>query len=144
MQDPPAHCVSPLIHDKLIKESLHSDGGEKYVNEHTAQDDKQSATKQLVKQNSFSSVLPSKHQTSSTSQYPEAPDARPRTSATDIPSTSASPPLPVSPEQGTSVDVIENRSSSTPFTDHNSPLLHRTSGNPTLYTKREGMYFILA
>ena len=140
MQDSPALYASPLIHDKLITESLHSDGGEEYVNEHTAQDDQQSATKQLVKRNSFSSVLPSKHH-ASTSQYPEAPDARPTTTATDVPSTSVLRPLPVSSGEGTSyVDVFENRPTSIRFTDHNSPLLNRTPGNPMSYTTLEGMY----
>ena len=124
MQDPPAHYASPLVHDKSIRESFHSDWGKEYVNEHT--------------------VLP---RASSTSRYP-APDARPTTTATDVPSPSVSQPLPVSPAPRTSyVDVIENRSPSTRFTEHNSPqtpLLNRTPGNPTLYPMRGGMYWILA
>ena len=132
MQDLPAH-VSPLIHDKPIEESLHSDRGEEYVNKHTAQDDEQSATKQLVKQNAFSSILPTKHQ---------APDARPTTTAADISSTSISPPLHVSSAQGTSyVDVIENLLwPLTWFTDYYSPLPNGTPSNSTLYTTPKGMY----
>ena len=98
---------------------------------------------------------------SSTSQFPDALDARPTTTATDVPSTSVSRPLPVSPlAQGTSsVDVSVNQPSTVPgptaigenighascidrqsrFTDHSSPLLNRTPGNPTSYTIR-GMY----
>ena len=110
-----------------------------------------------------SRVLPrSKHQTSSTSRHPDAPDAQPTTTATDV--TSLSRPLPVSPAQGTSrLDVSVNQPSTVPgptaigentghascidrqtqFTDHNSPFLDRTPGNPTSYTIG-GMYWILA
>ena len=124
MQDTPAHYVSPLIYDKPIQESLHSDRRGEFVNEHTAQDGEQSATKQLVKRNSFSSVLPSKHRPPSISRYPEAPDV--------------SRPLPVSPAQGTSyVDVIENLLRPlTRFTE----LLNGTPSNSTLYTTQEGKY----
>ena len=128
LQGSPAHHVSPLIQNKPP--------------EHTAQDDERSATKQLVKRNSFSSVLPSKHRPPSISRYPEAPDAQPTTTATDAPSTSVSRPLPVSPSQGTSyVDVIENLLRPlTWFTDHYSQLLNGTPSNSTLYTTQEGKY----
>ena len=75
----------------------------------TPQDDEQSTVKQRFKRN-FSRVLllPRKHRASSTSRYSESP-ARPTTTATDVPSTSVSRPLPISPAQGTScVDVIVN------------------------------------
>ena len=143
LQSSAAYQVSPLIHDEPIQKSF-LDRREKYVNEHTlaAQDDgEQSATKQLLKRNTCSSAIPSKHPAAeSTSRHPDASDARPTTTPTDVPSISVSRPLPVSPEKGTSyVDVIENRPPSTRFTDHNSPLLNRTLVNPTLYTMR-GMY----
>ena len=93
-------------------------------------------------------VLPPKNRASSTSRYPDAPDARLTTTATDVPHPTVSQPLPLSPSPGTShVDVIENRSHLTRFTEHNSPqtpLLNRTSGNPTLYAMRGSMYQILA
>ena len=138
VQGSPAHHVS-LIHDKPIQQLFH-DRREVYVNEHTVQDDERSTTKQLLKRNASSSVIPNKHP-ASTSRHRDAPDARPTTTATDVPSTGASRPLLVSPERGTSyVDVIENRLPSAQFTDHKTSRLNKTPTNPTLYTTRRGMY----
>ena len=60
VQGSPAHCESPLIHNKPIPESLHSNRGEEYKNEHTpaTQNDEQSPK------------LPLKHRTSSSSTVP--------------------------------------------------------------------------
>ena len=82
MEGSPAHYVSPPIHDKPI-----SDRGEEYVNERTVQDDRD---EQSVKQNGLSSKIPRKKHPraseSSTSRHPDAPDARPTTTATSVPS----------------------------------------------------------
>ena len=108
MQGSKANYVSPLIHDKPNQKLFHPDCGEEYVNEHTAQDDEQSAMKQSFTQYLFSWVLLSKYP-ALTSQHPDAPDVQPTTTVTDIPSTSVSLPLPISLEKGTSyVDVIKN------------------------------------
>ena len=108
VQASPAHYVSPLIHDKPIQEPSHSDMG---VSD-TAEDDQQSAVKQR---------LPCKYRASPTSRYPDKADPL-STTTTDVPSTSVSCPLPVSPAQGTSYVDVKNRPLSTQFTDHNSPL----------------------
>jgi hypothetical protein len=69
----------------------------------TPQDYKQSAMEQWITRK-FSWV----RRASSTSQYPDVPDDRPTTAATDVPSTSVSRPLPVSPVQETScVDLVQ-------------------------------------
>ena len=154
VQGSPAHTVSPLIHGKPIKESFRPNQEEEYVNEHAAQDDEQSAMEQLIKRDlSWASSRP---------RYPDAPDPRPTTSATDFPSTCVSYPFPVSPAWGTPCeDIIFNEPSTVPgtgigehihrlpttmLTDHKYPLL---SGNyppspvyPTLYAMRGGMYRI--
>ena len=78
LQGSPAYSVSPPIHDKPTRES---DLGEEYTNDHADQDNKQSAMGKWFKQNL--SWVPRNHLTSSTSRYPDAPDAQPTITATD-------------------------------------------------------------
>ena len=54
---------------------------------------KQSTMKQF-----FQRILPPERRASPASQYPNGPDARNTTTTTDVPSTSVSRPLPVSPQ----------------------------------------------
>ena len=108
VQGAPAHYTSPITHDKSIRESFHPDRGEEYVNDHAAQDDEQSAM-ELFKRNL--------NRASSISRYEGAPDLQPTTTATDVPSTGISYPLPVSPACGSSrEDVIINDPSTVPRT----------------------------
>jgi hypothetical protein len=90
VQGLPAHHVLPIIHNKPIEKSFDSDLGKEHVNKYTAQDDGQS----------------------STSRYPDAPDTRPTTTATDVSSTYVLPPLPFSSARGTSYVGIKNESPS--------------------------------
>ena len=138
VQRSPTHHVPPLIRDRPIQESFHSNRREGYVSRRTAQDDELSAMRQW-------SSHTSRHRSSTTSRNPNAPDAHPTTTATDVPPTRVSRSPSFSPAQGTShVEVIENRPPLIRFTDHNSAPLNRTTGNPTLYPLRGGMYWILA
>ena len=102
MQGSPANYVSPLIHDKPIGESFYPDQGEEYVNEHTAQNDEQSAIGQGYKQN-LSWTRPT---------------------ATDVPSTSLSNPLPVSPAWGDSCEDVIMNEPSTPGTSISEHIGH--------------------
>ena len=113
VQGSPAHYVSPFNHDKTIRESFHPGRGKEYVNEHAAQyDELDQRMEQVFKQRNL--ICPP-----STSQYPDsdAPDPPPTITATDVPSTSVSYPLPVFLEWGTSCeDVIMNEPSTVPGT----------------------------
>ena len=50
VQGTPAHYISPITHDKPIRESFHPDRGEEHVNDHAAHDDEQWAM-ELFKRN---------------------------------------------------------------------------------------------
>jgi hypothetical protein len=119
----------PLIHDKPTQKTFQSD---RVVNGHTTQDDEKSVMKQRLQH---------KYRASSTSRCSDALDTRSTATASDVPSVNVSRPLPPLPLQGTSnVDVIENRTRPTRFTDHNSPLLNRTL---SMSAMRRGMFCIL-